>query len=128
MQGGFILFLGTKNLNLTHRFYTDLMVLNLVIDQGTCRIYQVPGEGFIGFCEHLDVCRIGRSPILTFVTDEVDQVYMKLKQSGADIPEAPVHNEKFGIYHFFVKDPQGYTVEVQSFSRPEDARRFTISP
>lgn len=126
MQSAFILFLGTKDLNRTHRFYTDLMGLSLVIDQGTCRIYQVPGGGFVGFCEHLEVCHSGRSPILTFVTNQVDQVYMKLKRSGMDIPEEPVQNEKFGIYHFFVKDPQGYTVEVQSFSRPEDARHFMV--
>jgi catechol 2,3-dioxygenase-like lactoylglutathione lyase family enzyme len=65
MQGGFIAFLGTKDLDATHEFYSSVLGLDLVVDQNACRIYKVPGGGFIGFCEHLEVCRAGRAPILT---------------------------------------------------------------
>lgn len=85
MQRGFIAFFGTDDLEATHEFYANLLALTLVIDQGTCRIYRAPGGGFIGFCEHLEVCRAERAPILTFVTDAVDEVYEKLVRSGVKL-------------------------------------------
>ncbi len=124
LQKGFIAFFGSKDLDATHRFYTGLLGLTLAIDQGACRIYQVPGGGFIGFCRHLEVSRRGRAPILTFVTDKVDQVYEKFKHSDAKVQSEPTLNDNFGIYHFFAQDPQGYTVEIQSFDKPEDAKHF----
>ncbi|HHT84448.1 MAG: VOC family protein [Bacillota bacterium] len=124
MQGGFIAFLGTKDLDATHEFYSSVLGLDLVVDQNACRIYKVPGGGFIGFCEHLEVCRAGRAPILTFVTEEVDEVYEKFMQSGVKVTSEPKSNEKYGIYHFFAQDPQGYTVEIQYFEKAEDAQHF----
>ena len=32
-----------------------------------------------------------------------------------EIPNPPKINSKFNIYHFFFKDPNGYTLEVQKF-------------
>lgn len=124
MQAGFIAFFGTKDLEVTHGFYSNLLGLPLVIDQGTCRIYRAPGGGFIGFCEHLEVCQAGRAPIITLVTDDVDGVYETLIQAGTKVSSEPKFNENYGIYHFFAQDPQGYTVEIQRFERPEDARHF----
>jgi predicted enzyme related to lactoylglutathione lyase len=93
MQRGFIAFFGTDDLEATHEFYANLLALTLVIDQGTCRIYRAPGGGFIGFCEHLEVCRAERAPILTFVTDAVDEVYEKLVRSGVKTASEPRFNE-----------------------------------
>jgi len=124
MQRGFVAFFGTDDLEATHEFYANLLALTLVIDQGTCRIYRAPGGGFIGFCEHLEVCRAERAPILTFVTDAVDEVYEKLVRSGVKTASEPRFNEKYGIYHCFAEDPQGYTVEIQRFERDQDARHF----
>ncbi len=124
MQKGFIAFFGSQDLETTHKFYTGLLGLTLAIDQGACRIYRVPGGGFIGFCEHLEVSCAGRAPILTFVTNEVDRVYEKSRRLGVKVLSEPKVNDKFGIYHFFAEDPQGYTVEVQCFKRSEDAQHF----
>jgi len=30
-------------------------------------------------------------------------------------PNKPSVNERFGIYHFFLKDPDGHRVEIQKF-------------
>ncbi|MBY9008807.1 MAG: VOC family protein [Candidatus Lokiarchaeota archaeon] len=49
------------------------------------------------------------------VTKEVDEVYHKLVNKGLKIAESPKLNKKFNIYHFFFKDPNGYTIEIQRF-------------
>ncbi|MHA2283423.1 MAG: VOC family protein [Promethearchaeota archaeon] len=56
-----------------------------------------------------------KSPILTFVTEDVDDFYNKLIRLGIEIRDKPKTNKKFAIYHFFFKDPNGYTIEIQKF-------------
>ncbi|HOB30190.1 MAG TPA: VOC family protein [Bacillota bacterium] len=115
MWDSLIAFYGTKDLEQTHKFYVDALGLNLYQDQGTCRIYQVTEGGLIGFCQHLDIAISGRSPIITLVTDHVDEMYEKLIQLGYKPNEPPKVNQQFGIYHFFITDPNGYNVEIQKF-------------
>jgi hypothetical protein len=56
-----------------------------------------------------------KTPILTLVTENVDEMYKKITELGVDVPEKPKINQKFNIYHFFLKDPNGYTIEIQKF-------------
>ena len=46
-----ITFLYTRNLSNTARFYQDKLGLRLALDQGSCRIYQVCGNAYLGFCQ-----------------------------------------------------------------------------
>jgi len=57
--------------------------------------------------------------ILTFVTAEVDEWYTHLINNNIQIIEPPRYNPKFDIYHFFLKDPDGYSVEIQQFKTLE---------
>lgn len=115
MWTGFIGFYGTPNIAETHEFYNTVLQLPLSLDQDACRIYAVPGGGHIGFCEHLAVCHTWKSPIITLLTDRVDQVYERLCQAGIESATKPQRNTQFNLYHFFVRDPAGYTVEIQQF-------------
>ena len=111
----FIVFLGTYNLEGTSAFYLNKLNLSLYKDQGICKIFNATTESKIGFCSHMPVVIDEKSPILTFVVDDVDDFYEKLKIQGVYIPEKPLMNEKFKIYHFFFRDPNGYLLEVQKF-------------
>ncbi len=112
-----ITFLYTPDLEATARFYEDVLELPLARDQGACRIYHAAGGGFIGFCRH-----IGDAPpdgvILTLVTDDVDGWYARLQERGVDFEKAPTSNARYGIYHCFLRDPNGYLVEIQRFDDP----------
>lgn len=116
IREGLILFLGTLDLDKTHQFYTQALELNMIIDQGACRIYRVPGGGHIGFCSHIPPVLGEKSPIVTLVTQDVDGCYEKLIEWGVAILHPPAINPRFGIYHFFLKDPNGYTLEIQRFT------------
>ncbi|MHA2288713.1 MAG: VOC family protein [Promethearchaeota archaeon] len=110
-----ITFLGTSNLKKTLKFYQDVLGLTLYKDQKVCLIFNVTDQSKIGFCEHIPVIHKGKSPIISLVTEEVDEKYNELIQKGLEIPESPKLNNKFNIYHFFFKDPNGYTIEIQRF-------------
>ncbi len=53
--------------------------------------------------------------ILILLTEKIDETYHKLIKFRVDGIEQPKINEKFNIYHFFFKDPNGYMIEIQKF-------------
>lgn len=111
----FITFLGTKDLNETSNFYQNILGLTIYKDQNVCLIFNINNQSKIGFCEHMSVIYDDKSPIITFVTEEVDKFYTKLMKAGIYIEENPKTNPKFNIYYFFFKNPNGYTIEIQRF-------------
>lgn len=113
-----ITFLGASDLGATATFYEKILALPLVLDQGTCRIYRTAGGAYLGFCKHLPVARAGRHVIVTLVSQEVDAWYEYLLNKGVEIEKPPGLNPNYDIYHFFVRDPNGYLVEVQNFLDP----------
>ena len=113
-----ITFLPTLDLVATSRFYEEVLGLRLVLDQGRCRIYAVAGDAFIGFCQR-DRVSPTQDVILTLVTPDVDGFCQHLKGQGVRIEQDPAFNAEYRIYHFFLRDPNGYTIEMQRFEDPE---------
>lgn len=122
-----ITFCYTDNLAHTSEWYQRVLGLELVIDQGSCHILRVVGQGFIGFCQRDSVGINHDDLILTFVSDDVDGWYDRLRSAGAIIVGKPERNEAYGIYHFFARDPNGYRIEIQRFLSPE-AREICHQP
>ena len=116
MYNEFILFLGTENMESTSKFYQNILNMPLYKDQkGICKIFSISNESKIGFCSHMPVTFKEKSPIITLIVDEVDKMYKQLLDNDIEIKEPPQYNETFNIYHFFLEDPNGYTIEVQKF-------------
>lgn len=113
-----ITFLHSNNLKTTQHFYSDMLGLELSRDQGTCLIFKVNVGAYLGFCEHIEPIGSGRKVILTLVSGDIDTWYQRLKENGAEIISPPAFNPEFQIYHFFIKDPDGYWVEIQQFNEP----------
>ncbi len=109
-----ITFLHTSDLQATAHFYEQVLGLELVRDQGVCRIYRICANSYIGFCQHLEPAA-PQGVILTLVSQDVDGWYVRLRSQGVAFAKAPAHNPKFGIYHCFFKDPNGYLLEIQRF-------------
>ncbi|MBN1250470.1 MAG: VOC family protein [Anaerolineae bacterium] len=113
-----ITFLYTRDLSKTADFYERVMLMPLVLDQGTCRIYHVAGDAYLGFCERDETADKPTGILCTLVTDEVDAWYTYLRSEGIPIERMPTVNKVYGIYHFFALDPNGYVIEVQQFLDP----------
>jgi catechol 2,3-dioxygenase-like lactoylglutathione lyase family enzyme len=113
----FIGFYPCRDLQRTARFYKALG-LEVARDQGTCLIFRVAQGGYLGFCQHEAALPEHPGLILTFVLDDVDGVYERLRSHGIPTEAPPRENARFGIYHFFARDPDGYRLEVQRFLEP----------
>ncbi len=112
-----VTFLHTADLEAVTRFYVGTLNLPLVRDQGVCRIFCAAPGAYLGFCTHLDAPR-PEGVILTLVTGDVDGWYARLAAQGVEFVKPPAHNSKYHIYHCFLKDPDGYLVEIQKFDEP----------
>ena len=112
-----ITFLATVDLGATARFYEDVLGLALALDQGTCRIYRVRDGAFIGFCER-DETPSPDGVIVTLVTDDVDGWHERLTARGVAFEKPPALHPKYQIYHCFLRDPNGYLLEIQRFEDP----------
>jgi catechol 2,3-dioxygenase-like lactoylglutathione lyase family enzyme len=112
-----ITFLKTRDLDLTTEFYTKLLGLKLVLDQGTCKIFQTGFSAYLGFC-HTDGVTGSNEVIITFVVDDVDEACSQLEKAGIQIEVRPSHNPQYNIYQLFFRDPNGYLIEIQHFLDP----------
>ena len=110
-----VTFLCVADIARSDAFYGGVLGLDLVRDQGPCRIYQASGGAYVGICDHCDPDP--GDVILTLVTDEVDIWASRLEEAGHEV-DGPHANHRFEIYHLFVRDPDGHLVEIQRFDVP----------
>jgi catechol 2,3-dioxygenase-like lactoylglutathione lyase family enzyme len=118
-----ITFLDTDDLARTAEFYEGILGLRLARDQGTCRIYHVCGGAYLGFCRRDPASAVAPRgaagvAVLTLITDEVDAWCARLEARGVEIVKQPADSPSYRIYNAFVRDPNGYLVEIQRFWEP----------
>ena len=118
-----ITFLYTHDLGQTARFYEETIGLHLKLDQGTCRVYQVTQDSYLGFCQRPDATPTASeseppTTILTIITTDVDEWYQHLKDRDVALQDPPAINPDYNIYHFFLRDPNGHLLEIQQFLHP----------
>lgn len=112
-----VTFLLVADLEVSSRFYQESLGLELVLDQGDCRIYRVSSTAFIGICERAE--RGDPNTVLvTLVVDDVDARHRDLVAAGVLCEKDPQLNRKYNVYHAFYRDPDGYLIEVQRFLDP----------
>jgi catechol 2,3-dioxygenase-like lactoylglutathione lyase family enzyme len=115
---GQVIFLPTDDLETTHAFYADTLALSLVRDQGLCRIYQSSPAAYVGFCQRGYTIPSDFRVVITILIDDVDGVYEYLRAKGVETESHPRLSETFNVYQFFLRDPNGYLVEIQRFEEP----------
>ncbi len=111
-----VVFLSVSDLEVSSKFYGETLGLRLARDQGTCRIFHLSDTSYIGVCQG-DPPSSPNGLTLTMVSEDVDGWYKILKDQ-IKIRHSPKLNEKYQIYHFYLEDPDGYTIEIQRFLDP----------
>jgi hypothetical protein len=110
-----IVFFRTEHRSTVVSFYTDRLGFDVWLEQeGGCTILTYENLR-LGFCDGDETETDG---IVTVVLDDeatVDDLYGDLSDVARGPPET---NEAFDIYQFFAEDPDGRTVEVQTFQHP----------
>ena len=109
---GGIVFFQTANRATLIEFYEDRLGANRWLRQEAgCTILDIDGL-LVGFCDAEEPETDGIITVVLSDRETVDRWYDRL----ADIAEGPPqHNPDFEIYQFFARDPEGRTLEVQSF-------------
>jgi len=109
----------TPDLLASAPFYQSTLGLQLVLDQGACRIYRTGESSFLGLCNTRPGREVEpRGVVLTLVTADVDGWYAHLLAAGVQLQSAPQRSEQFNVYSFFASDPNGYRIEFQQFLNP----------
>ena len=111
-----LIFLKCKDLAMMKDFYTNTVKMKIWLEQPQICILR-HGNFLIGFHE---AGEIDDGCLLTFYYDtneEVDAMYGPLKDTASFEPRV---NEKYRIYHFFAKDPEGRNIEFQRFLHSVD--------
>ncbi|KAA3635420.1 MAG: VOC family protein [Armatimonadetes bacterium] len=109
-----ITFLPSHDLGRSADFYTDVLNLSLVLDQGTCLIYRVTESSFIGVCKR-DEFGDAEPVITTIVADDVDGWYRQITGAGWSDVSEPEHSDTYKLYHIWITDPDGNKLEIQRF-------------
>lgn len=111
-----IVFFGSEQYESVASFYTELVGADVWVEQSACTILQYDNLLF-GFCDSDESETAG---ILTFVTDDragVDEFYDRFESRAESEPTV---NEEYDIYQFFAADPEGRTMEFQTFLHDVD--------
>ncbi|RBI64054.1 VOC family protein [halophilic archaeon] len=111
-----VVFFASEDRERTVSFYTDRLGADVWLEQPDCTVLKYDNMLF-GFCERESA---DTDATVTFVTDDragVDALHEELADRARG---DPVENERYDIYQFFADDPEGRTVEVQTFLRETD--------
>jgi len=106
-----IFFLKTENLARILEFYTGRVGMTVWLEQPDITILRHENL-LIGFQQH-DTSDV--AGVITFFypgKDDVDAMYESLRDVALDHPRT---NERYRIYNFFARDPDGRTIEFQHF-------------
>lgn len=107
-----IVFFRSANRERLVEWYTSQLGFEPWLEQdGGCTILQYENL-LVGFCDAHSTETAG---ILTVVVEDRQAVDQRYTQLNAWAVEPPAVNEAFDIYHFFMDDPDGRTVEIQTF-------------
>lgn len=113
-----ITFLPTADLARSSRFYREVLGLPLAVDQGSCHIFRVSGDAYLGVCERTEPTATD-GVIFTFVTDDVDGWCDRIRANGGTIDVGPEYSSTYQIHHAFLRDPDENLLEIQRFDDPD---------
>ena len=113
---GLTVFFPTADLAACRRFYTEALGLPLR-QAGEGQFIVDTGRGCLGFVAYGDGRPLAQGACLSFDCADraaVDAAYARLQAAGVEtLGTPPAHHPRFPVYSFFLRDPNGYTLEFQ---------------
>lgn len=106
-----IVFFATTQRATVLDFYMDRLGFDLWLEQEGCTILRHQNM-LLGFCDGETADTDGIVTVVVESMGEVETWHSRLQDVASG---EPVENEQFDIYHFFATDPDGRSIEVQTF-------------
>ena len=123
-----ITFLTYEDMAVGDHFYRVVLGLPLIEDQGWAKVYRIHGAANVGIVEArrgpVDK-PVGSGALLSIVVEDVDAWYEILRDEPTiELLGPPAMVGNIPVYSFFLKDPAGYHIEIQSFTDATTVERF----
>lgn len=113
-----LVFLYTDDLPRAARFYGETLELPLAMDQGSCKLFRTAPGAVLGVCDLAHRERGTKGITVSFLVADVDATYAALAAKGV-VFEGPPRTGTSGLVRgAFFRDPDGYRLEIQSFTDP----------
>ncbi|MGO1120286.1 VOC family protein [Rhodovibrionaceae bacterium A322] len=122
-----VIFTYTDDLEAASRFFSEVLELDFVVDQGACHIFRMTDQSYIGVCNLPDRPSNAAAVTITLVSDDVDGWHRFLTDKGLEFVREPAHSEQFSVYSSLFLSPHGYRIEIQHFDDP-DWHKKTLPP
>jgi len=113
---GVIPWLYYRDLSKAMRFYEDVMGFSLEVDQGWSKIYRIRDGAYIGLVDEAEGyhrASENKPVIVCLNVEDADDWYQKLESNGLELEDIPRESERLKVRVFMLKDPEGYTIEIQ---------------
>jgi len=114
-----IVFTYTSDLERGSRFFGEVLELELIVDQGACRIYRLTEKSLIGVCSIPGRPSNEAAVTITIVSSAVDEWHRFLTEKGVEYVKPPSHSPSFQVYSSLFNSPDGYRIEIQRFDDPD---------
>ena len=126
-MGASIIFTYYRDLARAADFYAQVLGLELVMDHGYAKVFQLTPHSFIGLVdgEKGTFKSSDTKPvIIATVTEDVEKWYDHLIASGVTILKPIKDNPTLGLRGFAALDPEGYVLEFERFAETDKNRRL----
>ena len=119
-----------KDVPAAMRFYEDVLGLQLIVDQGWAKVYQISSTSFVGLVDEargMHRASDTKPVALAFVTEQVDAWYAWLVSKGVRMRSELRDSKTLPIRGFTAFDPEGYTLEFETFrDDPQNSKMRAI--
>ena len=105
-------------------FMEDVLQLDLVMDQGFARVYEVNQKAFLGIVQKRDNDTVSGNTLFSLTTKNVESEYTRVRQLDVYNLTEMKHFESIPLKSFFFDDVEGHKFEIQQFLKEEDILKF----
>ena len=119
-----ITFLYYEDFSYGTNFIENVLQLELVMDQGFARVYEVNQKAFLGIVEKRDGNLVSGSTLFSLTTADVESELRRVEQLEVQNLTELEHFESIPLKSFFFDDIEGHKFEIQQFLKEEDVLKF----
>jgi hypothetical protein len=105
-------------------FVENVLQLDLVMDQGFARVYEVNQKAFLGIVQKRNNDMVPGSTLFSLSTRNVESEYKRVRQLKVFNLTEIKHFESIPLKSFFFDDIEGHKFEIQQFLNQEDMLKY----
>ena len=119
-----ITFIYYNDLEYGTKFVEEVLMLNLTMDQGWAKVYQINNTSFLGIVRLNENTEYKGNTLVSFNTSDVEKEYERVSKLNVNSLTEVKYIESIPLKSFFFKDYEGHDFEIQQFIDQKDIDVF----